>query len=197
LGIVEGVYVNPNFKPYFNKSSIYEKENLIVYAGRISEEKGVINLIESFKKSELDSYKLKIIGLGPSYDQLKKKYQDKKIEFLGEISNSQTLEIISNAKAVVTATKLYEGQPTLLCEASSLGVVSIFPETGGISEFFPEDNKFSFEQFNYEDLTKKINLLNDKDALNRQSITNKEYLEEYLNEKKIINNLSKVFHERK
>ena len=70
-------------------------------------------------------------------------YQDEKIEFLGEISNSQTLEIISNAKAVITATKLFEGQPTLLCEASSLGAVSIFPKTGGISEFFPKDS-FSF-----------------------------------------------------
>lgn len=193
IDIVDGVFVNPNFKPNFNKSVTNEKENLIVYAGRISKEKGVDIIIKSFKNSDLQSYKLKIIGKGPCYDQLKKEYQDEKIEFLGEISNSQTLEIISNAKAVITATKLFEGQPTLLCEASSLGAVSIFPKTGGISEFFPKDNKFSFNQFDYEDLTKKINLLKDNDEVNKQSVMNKKYIEEYLNEEKLIKNFSNDF----
>ena len=42
--------------------------------------------------------------------------------------NLETLNFISTSVAVITATKLYEGQPTLLCEASLLGVPSIFPE---------------------------------------------------------------------
>ena len=48
------------------------------------------------------------------------------------------MKMINESKAVVTATKLYEGQPTLLCEASVSSVPSIFPDYGGISEFFPK-----------------------------------------------------------
>ena len=54
------------------------------------------------------------------------------------MDNKKVLNEIKDAKAIVTATKLLEGQPTLLCEASSLGIPSIFPRTGGISEFFPQ-----------------------------------------------------------
>ena len=114
---------------------------------------------------------------------------------MGALDNEETLNIISKAKAVLTGTKLYEGQPTLLCEASALGIVSIFPMTGGIQEFFPTDNLFSFEQFNYKDLISKINLLKSDDKVKKQSFSNKKYLNAYLSEEKIIKNLEKAFYE--
>ena len=197
LGISKNVYVNPNFIPDFSKNISVEKENVLVYAGRISDEKGVQEVISSFLDSELDSFILKIIGVGPALDRLKRKYKNKNIEFLGALDNEETLNIISKAKAVLTGTKLFEGQPTLLCEASALGIVSIFPMTGGIQEFFPTDNLFSFEQFNYKDLISKINLLKSDDKVKKQSFSNKKYLNTYLSEEKIIKNLEKAFYETK
>ena len=79
---------------------------------------------------------------------------------------------------------MYEGQPTLLCEASSLSVPAIFPQTGGIAEFFPENYNFSFEQFNYLDLEKKISNLS-KSNLSKIGQLNREYLQDYLNEKRL------------
>ena len=35
-------------------------------------------------------------------------------------------------------------------EASLLGIPSIFPDTGGIKEFFPKEYELKFEQFNYD-----------------------------------------------
>ena len=95
-------------------------------------------MIHAFLNSGMDDYKLKIIGNGPLLKSLLNiEYEN--IEFLGEVENQEVLEIIQNSICVITATKLYEGQPTLLCEASSLGVPSIFPNTGGISEFFSRE----------------------------------------------------------
>ena len=108
---------------------------------------------------------------------LKNKYKNyKNIELPGALKNSQTKQLISSARAVVTATKLFEGQPTLLCEASSLGVPSIFPKFGGIYEFFPKDTPLSFKQYNYDDLTLKLNELNNEEKILSEGKKNREYL---------------------
>ena len=112
-----------------------------------------------------------------------------KIEFIGEKTNKEVLDIISNSRAVVTATKLYEGQPTLLCEASSLGVPSIFPDTGGVKEFFPDKYQLAFEQFNYEDLKNKLLLLNNKEEIKLIGKQNYQHINEHLNNSK----LKKIF----
>lgn len=161
----------------------------IVYAGRISEEKGVKELIETFIESNLEDLKLKIIGKGPQLDSLREMFQNNKIEFIGEKTNKEVLDIISKSRAVITATKLYEGQPTLLCEASSLGIPSIFPDTGGIKEFFPDNYQLAFEQFNYKDLKNKLLQLNNQDEIKLIGKQNYQHINEHLNKnilKKII-----------
>ena len=42
---------------------------------------------------------------------------------------------------------------------------SIFPEFGGISEYYPSNYPLSFEQYNYDDLKKKLLDLNNEKLL--------------------------------
>ena len=87
----------------------------------------------------------------------------------------KTLEIINNSLAVITGTKLFEGQPTLLTEASFLKVVfQFFQKLGGIGEFFPKNYDLAFENNNESDLINKINKLKDYKSIN--SIKNENYL---------------------
>ena len=79
------------------------------------------------------------------------------------------LEIIKKSRAVITATKMFEGQPRLLSEATSFGVPSIYPSFGGMDEYFPVGYQFSFEQFNYSDLENKIRLLQNNVLLEKES----------------------------
>ena len=153
---------------------VKNKKEMITYAGRVSNEKGVEEIINSFLKSDLDNFTLNIIGDGPSKKFLQKKYNYKNIQFFGELPNIETLEIINNSLAVITGTKLFEGQPTLLTEASFLKVVSIFPKLGGIGEFFPKNYDLAFENNNESDLINKINKLKDYKSIN--SIKNENYL---------------------
>ena len=95
-------------------------------------------MITSFLKTSLNDYDLLIIGSGPYKELLEEQYQYRNVKFLGQLSNNKVKDVLSESIAVVTATKLYEGQPTLLCEASLLQVPSIFPDTGGVKEFFPK-----------------------------------------------------------
>lgn len=192
----EKIEIFPN---YVNNGGIADNtensKNYIVYAGRVSKEKGVSELIETFLDADLDNIILKIIGDGPILSDLKQKYHFSNIEFYGQRSNKEVLEIIKESKAVVTATKLYEGQPTLLCEASTLGVPSIFPKSGGISDFFPKNYRFSFEHLDYGGLKKKLKLLQDEKIRLTQGRENKNYIEKYLSEKILIERFEKILNE--
>ena len=196
LGIQSSkIYVSRNPIKMNNKKLDNSKKNYFVYSGRISEEKGVNELINAFLDSNIKDFGLKIVGDGPDLKKLKNKYSKNNIEFLGLIPNKESLKIIENSIAVITATKLYEGQPMLLCEASSLGVPSIFPNFGGISEFFPENNQLAFEQFNYGDLLKKINMFCDSDFINKAGVENKNYIEDKLNSKNLVEQLKSIINE--
>ncbi len=166
--------------------------NTILYAGRISEEKGIEELINTFLSLDDLVMKLKIIGEGPMLQELKSKYENSKIEFLGKLTNDEVLKEISMSKAVVSATKMYEGQPTLLCEASALGVPAIFPNTGGIVEFFPKNYKLSYEQFNYEDLRDKLQSINNQDSLNELGKENKDFIINKLDKDVLLDQFNKI-----
>ena len=190
------VFVFPNLIDIEIKPSV-EKENSIVYAGRISEEKGIEQLINAFLSSNLPGVKLKIIGEGPMLKELKNKYpQHNQIEFFNFIKNFEVLKHISTSMAVVSATKLYEGQPTLLCEASLLGIPSVYPSTGGIDEFFPNSYELSYRQFDYQDLIIKLKLLSDKKKIEIIGLDNKKFIQDYLNRDNIIKKFKEIINDQ-
>jgi len=191
------IYVYPNYLDSVGskKNNIVKKNKYILYAGRISEEKGVAELIDTFVNSNLLNYSLKIVGEGPSLEMLKSKYVNSRVEFINFLENSGVLDLIESAEAVVTATKLWEGQPTLLCEASLLGVPSIFPNNGGIAEFFPDNYKLSFESNNYLDLKNKLNYLLDSNLIKGIGKDNKKFIEYKLNEQNLIKQFNNIINE--
>jgi len=184
----DNIHVLNNYLNIQSNSKKAKSSDYIIYAGRISEEKGVEELITSYLQSNLRSVTLKIAGTGPEFKNLENKYSlYEEIEFLGQLDNKIVIELIKNALAVVSATKLLEGQPTILCEASLSGTPSIFPQSGGIQEFFPEDSLLSFKQYDYTDLINKLNLLNNFELLEEEGARNKIFIEKLLSEKIILN----------
>tara|TARA_Y100000389_G_C17444746_1_gene510858 strand:- start:722 stop:1876 length:1155 start_codon:yes stop_codon:yes gene_type:complete len=191
------VSVHPNYLDLVisEENDKHSEKDYILYAGRISEEKGVDELIDAFISSNLVNYSLKIVGEGPILEDLKIKHTNPRINFIDLLENSKVLSLIENSKAIVTATKLWEGQPTLLCEASLLGIPSIFPENGGIAEFFPANYKLSFEKNNYIDLINKLNLLLDDNYIEEIGKNNKKFIKSKLNEKNLIQNFNNIINE--
>ncbi len=198
LGIEEekiNLYSNPIEIRAKNKVRDISKNEYILYAGRLSEEKGVEELLESWKKSDTKGLKLKIIGTGPLEDRLINSFQNPDIIFTGYLNNEAVLEEIKNSRAVVTATKMYEGQPRLLCEASSLGVPSIYPSFGGMNEFFPEDYNFSFKQYDYESLVEKLSAIINTDSIEVEGERVLNFILAKLNESKLIQDFQKAVEE--
>ena len=178
------IFIMPNYIEN-NSETFFNKEDSFLYAGRISKEKGVNQIIEAFLKIDFQTYKLNIIGTGPELQTLKDKYKSQKIIFHGFMDNNDVISEIQNAKVIISATKLYEGQPTLLCEATMNSVPVIFPDSGGINEFLPKNYKFLYEQFNYTEMQKAMVdiLTSDHYKIGKE---NKNYLVDYINEKSLL-----------
>ena len=84
------IYRNP-----INNSSVNEynqNSKYIVYAGRISSDKGVEELLNSWAETGISDLSLKIVGDGPLLEYLSKKYKSINIEFLGQLTHDETLE---------------------------------------------------------------------------------------------------------
>lgn len=184
-------YLDPKSSNVYNSGS-----NYLVYAGRVSNEKGVEDLISSFLLSNSKKISLKIIGDGPELNRLKEKYVNENIIFLGKLSNSETINIIKNSRAVVTATRLLEVQPTLLCEASINSIPSIFPDNGGISEYFPKNYKFKYDPKKNDDLIKKINATQSENDMREYSKLVNKYITGLLNSSIYLENFKKIIYEK-
>ena len=180
------IYCNP-ITLNGNKVNTTKKNKYAVYAGRLTKEKGVESLLDSWISADIANFPLKIIGSGNLHSMLITKYKNSNVEFLGELSNEETLKQIKESSVVITATKMYEGQPRLLCEASSFGIPSIYPSFGGMDEFFPKDYPFSFKQYDYVDLKSKILELHNELKLKKISDNVYKKISSKLNPNELLN----------
>ena len=157
----------------------------IAYIGRLSEEKGVNDLLEAihilFKKFK--NVCLIIVGEGPQEEELKKKVKELKIEknviFLGYQDRIQS--IIQQVDLVVLPSYT-EGLPLTPIEAFSCGKPVVATSTEGSMEIIEDNiNGFLVPIGNIEILADKIQMiLQDKTLYNKMCIeAKKSYNQKY------------------
>ena len=140
-----------------------EKDNYILYLGRLVPEKGVHYLIEAYRKVNTDK-KLVIAGSASDTDGYVKQLielasNDKRVVFTGFVQGRMLEELYSCAYVYVLPSDL-EGMPLSLLEAMSYGnccIVSNIPECTEVVE----DNAVTFIKSNVLDLKKKLQMLLD------------------------------------
>jgi len=119
------VHVKPNFlagSPHPN--SWGERENYVVYAGRLSQEKGVESLVRAWLLWGSNAPELRVLGDGPLASTLFKlatKDQRVPIRFLGHLGQKEVINQIARAKLVVVPSICFEGFPMVIREAYAYG----------------------------------------------------------------------------
>lgn len=139
-----------------------EKEDYVLYFGRLSEEKGIKTLLEC------KDIKFKVAGSGPLEEQVK---SAKNIELLGFKTGDELKELISKARLTVCPSILYENCPFSVIESIVYGTPVVGARIGGIPELIDEGKTgLLFEPENAEDFKQKINtILNDDELADNMS----------------------------
>ena len=162
------------------KKSAKQFENQIIFAGRLSKEKGVEILLETATRLP-DNYHLLIAGSGPLEEKVRNLADEKtNVHYLGYQSKQNVLSLIQGSDLLIQPS-LEEGISSTLLEAMACGTCILASNIEGISEII-ENNKNGVlaELNNSDDLSNKIlDLLPNKEKRLRMANEGLETVKKY------------------
>ena len=156
----------------------YEKQ--VLFAGRLSKEKGVKTLIEICKKLPHDIH-LIIIGDGPEVENIKKlESSQNNIHYLGSKNHQQTISLIKGSDVLVQPS-FSEGISTTILESMACKTVIVASNVGGNLELIQDqESGILVEPTNPEIFCEKIiELISDKLLRNKLSTLSYENVKKY------------------
>lgn len=139
-----------------------QDDNYALYFGRLSKEKGILNLIQAFAKTEKGI--LYIAGEGEEKENIeniiKEKHLENRIKLLGFLNQEEMKECIRKCKFVIVPSIWYENCPYSVMETLAIGKPVIGADIGGIPELVNnQENGLTYQYDSIEELTSKINTL--------------------------------------
>lgn len=149
----EKLYVMPRgvdlerFNPDKRDENFWHQFNLngefkFFYAGRISKEKNLVNLLDAFRSLESDrrfSAKLVLAGDGPDLNELKQEYANEQILFTGRLNGEALSQAYASADFFVFPS-LTDTFGNAVLEAHACGLPAIVSEEGGPCEIVRSHN---------------------------------------------------------
>lgn len=136
-----------------------QRQNKLIFVGRLEEVKNVENLIEAFLQSKLykKNWQLEIIGDGSLGRFLTNKYRNEDVVFRGRLSSEQIQEALSSAK-LACCVSYTEGWPTVAVEAGLTGTPLLLTPFGAALELESlHDNIRVTKGFTSEDILCELN----------------------------------------
>jgi len=138
------------------KVKLSKKREYFLYIGRLSHEKGIVQLVEMFEN--MPRMRLKILGAGPLLELIKEKIKVKQvrnIELDGFATGIKKAEIMSGAHAVIIPSICFEAAPLVIPESFQAGIPVIVKNSSSLSENI-EDGKNGYK---YNDFSELKNIL--------------------------------------
>jgi glycosyltransferase involved in cell wall biosynthesis len=154
----------------------YDNDGYILHFGRLSPEKGIEFLLQSYLKSGVQD-PLWIAGecANDYMDQVKARFgadRLKNVTFLGQKSGDDLREIVRGAKYVVVPSLCFDNSPNVIYESFAAGKPVIGSALGGICEQVTKNTGMLVEPGNVEQLAQAITKLSDSPQLIEELGTN-------------------------
>ena len=206
LSLITNGYVEDMFyKEDLNKKEVLKEiginknyEKIVMYAGKLTEIKGVDTLLKACKKYEDNKTATIICGNGELYDELLKLKDDLKLKNVYFIGNQkqEVLRKLYNIADVTVVPSRYEAFGLVAVEALACGSYTIVSNVGGLSSIIKDNVGDIFEIDNVDELSSKIiDIINGTTKYDRDYIAN--YAKEEYSNSKYINDLIKIYNKVK
>lgn len=154
-------------------------QDFVLFAGRLSQEKGISTLIEAWKTHH-PKIGLKIVGDGPLANEVQSAADaHSNIEWLGRKPFPDVLKLMGQSKLVVVPSVFYETFGRIIIEAYSSGTPVVASRIGAMKELISDGvtGRF-FEPGNSQDLMEKVNsILSDEAARQKMRSAAREVFE--------------------
>lgn len=167
------------------KQSSYNLE--LVFLGQVNRSKGVLDLIDNFKKIKHKHIRLHIVGVGTDMTKAKRLAgKDKRIVWHGWLPSAQLVPLLAKMDVLVVPSLCYENSPTVIYEALAMGIPVLAADIGGVAELIQEGyNGWVFPAGDFVTMNKKVDsIYKQRDKLTnlasncRQSVS-KHHIDKY------------------
>ena len=174
------IVIKPNFGASYTISNV-SVNNHFLYVGRLTEEKGILLLLNTFSAL---GYEIRIAGDGPLKNKViefSEKFSN--IKFLGSLEKQDVLEQLRSCTALIFPSVWFEGMPLIIIEAFSTGTPVIASKLGAMESMIIHGyNGFHFAPGDQEDFSTQLTKwtkcsYEQKKSLRRNSL--KSYREHY------------------
>lgn len=167
------------------------------YLGRLSKEKGILNLIEAI--GDIPDAKLLIAGDGPERERIEAYISEHKLDgritILGYQNQDSIHKYITNSRFVVIPSICNENCPYSVLEAMEIGKPIVASRIGGIPELIADgENGYLYKADDINELKEKLTLLLDDDEkVNSFAQKSRELYESYYSPDSYYNELIKIY----
>ncbi|WP_282636420.1 glycosyltransferase family 4 protein [Sphingobacterium thalpophilum] len=140
-----------------------------IYVGRLSDEKGIWNLVEAAKDTD---FTLKIVGDGPLAGKIRDAIGNHpRISLLGFKPRTEIMSLVAAAQALVLPSICYEGMPITLLEAYSAGTAVLCSNLGPLPEMvIPNSTGQTFDPHDKTSIVECLAQWNAKPAVEKDEI---------------------------
>lgn len=140
----ERIHVKPNFFPGEPTPVAWQaRERRVVFVGRLSAEKGVLDLVSAWEQWGADAPKLLIVGDGPLRAEVESRVQDSglgdTVELRGQVQAEEAQRLIADSQLLVLPSRWFEGFPMTLREALAFGTPAVVSDLGPLPELIGHD----------------------------------------------------------
>lgn len=190
-------FINKNkffYVPHFaiERARKVKKEDFFLFAGRLSKDKGILDLLEAVFQT---NFKLLVVGDGPLRGYLKNRFRGGNIQFKNMTPHSNIYNYLSRALCTIIPSKVQEAGPMIMIESFACSTPVLVPNLASFKASVKEPRTGVFySSEDKKDLLKKIRYLFErKKLLKSMAINAREEYENLYTEEKHYQNLLKVY----
>jgi glycosyltransferase involved in cell wall biosynthesis len=164
----ERIVVKPNVVDDPGPRAISPSESRrLVFVGRLTEEKGVTDLLKAWESADEWNLELEIIGDGPLLSTIRSSAQAS-VSVSGAIPSEEVRSRMLASRALVLPSRWFEGLPMVLIEALSCGLPVVVAGHGALPEVAGEAG-MTFAPGDSQDLAGVLSSLEDDTVVEERS----------------------------